>query len=156
MKYLRSNPVPLQNPEAVLNLWAYEDEAGYIFRLAGKAYVMDGNDAEKLSFLRQLSSTDFLSCAWHKVPPNISVMLSSDNQQIEALAERSILSDKNGPSTLFGPLMEQLAKEMPIQLRSVDGEFKPFRIDLLQDLLMVMTVVLEYEDGRLVPMISEE
>jgi hypothetical protein len=154
MKYLRSNPVSLQNPEAVLNLWAYEDEAGYIFRLAGKAYVMDGNDAEKLSFLRQLSSTDFLSCAWHKVPPNISVM-SSDNQQIEALADRSILSDKNGLSTLFGPLIEQLAKEIPTQLRYVDGEFKPFRLDLPQDPLTVMTVVLEYDDGRLVPMISD-
>lgn len=155
MRHLRSQQAPLRNPEAVLNLWAYVDEGGYIFRLAGKAYVMDGNDDEKLSLLRQLSATDFLSCACHKVPPNISVV-SSDSQQIEALADRSILSDKYGLNTLFGPLIEELAKEMPTQLRSVDGEYKPFRIDLPQDPLMVMTVVLEYEDGRLVPMISEE
>jgi hypothetical protein len=155
MRILRSKQVPLQNPEGVLNLWAYVDEGGYIFRIAAKAYVMDGKDDEKLSLLRRLSATDFLSCACHKVPSNISVM-SSDNQEIEALADRSILSDKNGPSILFGPLMEQLAKEMPIQLRTVEGEFKPFRIELPQDPLMVMTVVLEFEDGRLVPMISEE
>jgi hypothetical protein len=155
MKILRSKPVPLQNPEAVLNLWAYVDEGGYVFRLAGKAYVIDGNDDEKLSLLRRLSATDFLSCACHKVPANISVM-SSDNQQIEALADRSIPSDENGPIALFGPLMEQLAKELPTQFRSVDGEYKPFRVDLPQDPLMVMTVVLEHEDGRLVPMISEE
>jgi hypothetical protein len=67
MKQLNSKPVPLHTAEAVLNLWAYVDEGGHIFRIAGKAYVMDGNDGEKLSLLHQLSATDFLSATWHKV-----------------------------------------------------------------------------------------
>jgi hypothetical protein len=154
MKALISKAVPLQKPEAVLNLWAYVDEAGCIFRLAGKAYVMDGNDDENLSLLRVLSATDFLSCTSHKVPDNL-ILVGPDNQKISAVADRSILSATDGHMALFGPLIEQLAKEMPTQLRCENGEFKPFRLELRQDPLTVTTVVLEYDDGRLVPMISE-
>jgi hypothetical protein len=52
------------------------DENGCIFRLAGKAYVMDGDDNEKLSLLRRLSATDFLSAAWHKVPSNFVLVVT--------------------------------------------------------------------------------
>lgn len=64
---------PLKNPEVVINLWAYSGEDGTILRLAGKTYVMQGTNAEKLALLRQLAASDFLSAPWHKVPANFTI-----------------------------------------------------------------------------------
>lgn len=68
-----TSPHHLTDPEVVANLWVCANEEGYIFRLAGKAYVLEGTDAEKLNILRVLSATDFLSAAWIPVPENLSV-----------------------------------------------------------------------------------
>jgi len=76
MKYATAKASPIEAPEVVLNLWAYVDEAGYILRLAGKSYVMAGDDDEKLAVLRALSRTDFLSAAWCKVPTNFELCLN--------------------------------------------------------------------------------
>jgi hypothetical protein len=54
-----ASPRPLNNPEVVANLWVYADEAGCIARVAGKTYVLDGTDREKLDLLRRLAATDF-------------------------------------------------------------------------------------------------
>jgi hypothetical protein len=56
----KSVPGYLTDAEVVANLWVYSDEAGYVARVAGKAYVLDGSDTEKLALLRQLAGTDFL------------------------------------------------------------------------------------------------
>jgi hypothetical protein len=61
MQYMKTISHTLQEPEVVLNLWAYAGEDGYIVRLAGKAYVLEGNDKLKLSLLRSLASTDWLA-----------------------------------------------------------------------------------------------
>jgi hypothetical protein len=49
MKYKNAQSLAQKSPEVVLNLWAYVDEDGYIYRLAGKYYVMDGDDEEKFT-----------------------------------------------------------------------------------------------------------
>ena len=46
-----ARPQTLRNPEVVANLWVYADEAGYVARIAGKVYVLDGSDREKLDLL---------------------------------------------------------------------------------------------------------
>ncbi|MDP1958608.1 MAG: hypothetical protein Q8K03_02535 [Methylotenera sp.] len=48
---MQSNTIPyeINNEEVVLNLWAYSDEYGNIQRIAGKAYVLDGEDVDKLN-----------------------------------------------------------------------------------------------------------
>lgn len=51
---------PLSNPEVCLNLWAYVDEGGYIARVAARAYVLDGDDDDKLSVLHRLAASDFI------------------------------------------------------------------------------------------------
>jgi hypothetical protein len=153
MRNAKTTERPLRNPEVVLNLWAYAGADGYVLRLAGKAYVMDGNDEDNLALLRQLSAADFLSAPWQKVPANFS-MTNPDGEVMKGIAHASMLADTNSQGFLFGPLMEQLAKELPEQLRSIDGDYMPFRFELPQDPLAVMTVVIEHEDGRLVPMVS--
>ena len=153
MKFETTHASAVETPEVVLNLWAYVDEAGYILRLAGKSYVMDGEDDNKLALLQKLSRTDFFSAGWCKVSPNFKIT-NPDGEEMTGVATASLLADPISHSHLFGPLIEQLASSIPEQLRSYDGDYESFRLDLPQDPLCVTTVIMEYEDGTLIPMVS--
>lgn len=153
MKYKHAQASAPESPEVVLNLWAYVDEGGYIPRLAGKSYVMDGNDEEKLALLRALSRTDFLSAELCKVPVNFTIT-NPDGEAITGIATTSVLSDPISHSHLFSQLLEKLADSLPQQLRSCADGYEQFRLELPQDPLCVTTVIMEYDDGRLIPMVS--
>ena len=144
---------PLDNPEVVINLWAYSGEDGTILRLAGKAYVMQGTDAEKLALLRQLASSDFLCTPWDTVPANFTIQ-HTDFGEMKGAAQASMMSDPEYREYLFGPLIERLAQAIPEQVRSVNGEYQKFRLDLPQAPLCISTIVIENDDGTLVPMVS--
>ena len=143
----------LNNPEVVLNLWAYVDEGGYILRLAGKFYVLEGTDQQKLSVLRQLSGSDFLSAQWRPVPQNFG-MTNPDGEEMHGVAHASMLPDQNTHPILFGPLMDELAKAIPPQMRRLNGEFHQFKLELPEAPLCVTTQIMEFEDGRQVPLVS--
>lgn len=143
----------LTNPEVVLNLWAYVDEGGYIQRVAGKFYVLEGSDQQKLSLLRHLSGSDFLSAIWQPVPKNFRIT-NPYGEELEGVAHVSMLPDPNTHPSLFGPLMDELAKQIPKQLRSVNGDFKQFKLELPEAPLCVTTQILEFEDGRQIPLVS--
>jgi hypothetical protein len=155
MKYKHAQAATLGSPEVVLNLWAYVDEGGYIPRLAGKSYVMDGNDEEKLALLRALSRTDFLSAEWCKVPSNFQIT-NPNGQTMTGIATASMLSDPISHSHLFSQLLENLAKSLPEQLRGCSDGYEQFRLELPQDPLCVTTMIMEYDDGSLVPMVSSK
>ncbi len=153
MEYKKTKAYTAQSSEVVLNLWAYADEAGYVVRLAGRAYVMDGDDGEKLALLKMLAKTDFLSASWQKVPANFTLN-GSDGEEMHGVAHASMLSDRHSHGSLFGPLIETLAKGLLEQMRCVEGEYVRFTPELPQDPLSVTTVLMELDDGRLQPMIS--
>jgi len=148
-----ASPRALKNPEVVANLWVYADEAGYVARIAGKAYVLDGTDREKLDLLRQLAGTDFLSAEWMPIPENFGV-IRPDGERIR-YAQLSVLSDEYEKSVLVGPMLEKLAASLPEQLRQVDGEYQPFTVQMPEAPLTVLTVVVEYPDGRLLPVVND-
>jgi hypothetical protein len=147
-----TSPRPLSNPEVVANLWVYADEAGYIARVAGKAYVLDGTDREKLDLLRRLATTDFLCAEWIAIPDNFGV-IGPDGERL-GYAQLSVLSDEYSKSVLVGPLLEKLANSVPDQLKEVNGEYTIFKLEMPEAPLTVLTVVVEYPDGRLVPMLN--
>ena len=153
MKHRQATGLPLEKPEVVINLRAYAGEDGTILRLAGKSYVMQGTDAEKLALLRQLAATDFLSAPWHKVPSNFT-MHHMVFGEMQGVAQASMISDPYCHQNLFGPLIESLAQSIPEQVRSVEGKYQTFRLDIPQQPLCVATIVMEIEDGSLVPMVS--
>jgi hypothetical protein len=153
MTFAKTRPQPLVSPEVVLNLWAYTDEAGCILRLAGRAYVLCGTEEEKLTALHRLAGSDFLGAPWHPAPENFTIV-DENGTQLRRVAHASLLNDPYGHSTLFGPLMDKLEQGVPEQARSVNGEYRKFQLRLPQDPLCVTTVVMEREDGSLVPMIS--
>jgi len=153
VKYHHAAARPLENPEVVINLWAYSGEDGTILRLAGKTYVMQGTDAEKLALLRQLAASDFLGAPWHKVPANFTIQ-HTDFGKMKGAAQASMMSDPHYHENLFGPLIEKLALSIPKQMRCVDGDYQEFRINLPEAPLCISTIVIENEDGTLVPMVS--
>lgn len=153
MKHHRALARPLNNPEVVINLWAYAGEDGTILRLAGKTYVMSGSDAEILALLRQLAASDFLCAVWQKVPSNFTIQ-HSDLGELKGAAKASMINNQNYHRNLFGPLIEMLSKSIPAQICSENGEYRPLPVDMPNAPLSVTTIVMEYEDGTLVPLIS--
>ena len=153
LKQAKTQANPLQNPEVVLNLWAFADKEGYIMRLAGKAYVMQGPDDQKLKLLKILSATDFLSAPWEKVQQNFS-MSAPDGKSMKGVAHASMVNDPNSHSVLFGHVIDAIDALLPEQLRCVDGNYEKFSMKIPGDPLCVTTIVMEYEDGSLVPMVS--
>lgn len=147
-----ASPCPLRNPEVVANLWVYADEDGLIARLAGKTYVLDGSDGEKLALLRQLAATDFLSAEWMPIPENFGLM-SPDGERL-SYAHAQILSDEEAKTALVGPMLEKLASSLQPQLCEFDGEYQQFKMEMPDAPLTVLTVVIEHPDGRLVPMLN--
>jgi hypothetical protein len=130
----------------------YSDEDGYVARVAGKVYVLDGNDAEKLAVLRGLAATDFLSAEWMPIPESFGVI--SPNGERLGLAQLSQLADEYTKSVLVGPMLERLAESLPQQLRQRGDEFEPFMMKMPEAPLTVLTVVVERPDGQLVPMVN--
>lgn len=148
----KSIPMPLKTPEVVANLWVYADEDGYVARLAGRTYVLDGTDREKLDLLKLLAATDFLSAEWMPIPENFG-LIGPDGERL-GYAQLSVLSDEHSKSLLVGPLLERLAATLPEQLHEIDGEYRQFRLMMPEAPLTVLTVVVERPDGQLVPMLN--
>jgi len=143
----------LHNADVVANLWVYAGEDGYVARIAGKVYVLDGTDAKKLALLRQLAATDFLSAEWVPVPENFGV-ISPRGERLR-YAQLSMLSDEYSKSVLVGPLLEKLASSIPKQMRQVGDDYEPFVMRMPETPLTVFTVVVEHVDGRLVPVVND-
>ena len=150
-----TRPYEIINPEVVLNLWAYSDEYGYVQRLAGKAYILDGDDGQKLSLLRQLSMTDFMSAKWFHVPSNFNLN-DPDGKDLKGVAHASLISDPYTNGVLFREVMDSIAHHLPEQLRLIGEDYQRYLLELPESPLCVTTLVIEKQDGRLVPMISQE
>lgn len=144
---------PLSNPEVCVNLWAYADEGGYIARVAARAYVLDGDGDDKLSVLHRLAVSDFMHAEWMGVSKQF-VIEGSDGERMEGIAHASMLSDGVTPGVLFEPLFKRLEQSIPQQACVGKNGYEPFSLPLPEDPLTVTTVVVEFEDGRLVPMLS--
>lgn len=80
--------------------------------------------------------------------------MNPEGQELVGIASAATLSDPVGHSHLFSPLMEKMAGSIPEQLQSINGEYSKFRLELPDNPLTVTTIVMEHEDGRLVPMVS--
>lgn len=153
MRYANSQERPLRSPEIAFNLWAYSDESGAILRIACKAYILDGSDEEKLAKLKALAVSDFLCATWDGVPKRFTVS-NDEGRKLEGYAHASILGDPASHWPLFGQLIEQVADDLPTQVRSVNGEYQQFKLPLPESPLTVTTLVLEREDGTQIPLVS--
>ncbi len=151
MDYKKAKPVPqLENLEVCINLWWFVDDAsGLVFHIAGRGYALSGDDNSKLNILKKLSSTDFHIAEHHKIPDHFTI--NSEHGTIHGVVPASAI--KEYPA-IFEPVYLQIEKNMPQQVKSVNGEYQFYKINVPKDPLCVVTCVVEHSDGRLVPMIS--
>lgn len=70
-------------------------------------------------------------------------------------ASLSAISNQESKALLVGQLLQKLAESLPQQLKEVDGEYIPFSMRMPDNPLTVLTVVVEYSDGRLLPVIDD-
>ena len=136
-------------------MWAYADEAGYIARVAARSYVLDGDDAAKLAVLASTGRNRFLQAEWMGVSKQF-VISNPDGERMGGVAHASMLNDGVTPGVLFGPLFNKLEAAVPKQARTANGGYEAFSLKLPEDPLTVTTVVMEMDDGRLVPMVSDK
>lgn len=151
MDYKKAKPAPqLENLEVCINLWWFvDDESGLVFHIAGRGYALSGDDSNKLQILKKLSSADFHIAGHHKIPERFTI--NSEHGTIRGVVPASAI--KEHPE-IFEPVYLQIEKDMPQQVQSVNGEYQFYKMKVPEDPLCVITCVVEYSDGRLVPMIS--
>jgi hypothetical protein len=146
MRYIPAiQDVPHSSAEICLNLWYFVDDSGIVLRLAGKAYALTGEEDAKLATLHLMSGTDHLTATQGKVPQRF--VLKSSQGDLTGAVPVAVLHQNH--AAVFGPLMDQIERELPKVIRSVNDTYERFVVKLPQDPLCVTTAVYERADGEL-------
>ncbi len=147
------NTTAVINPEVCINLWAYLDEqAGYISRVAGRGYVLTVTDNEKFATLHMLAKTDFLIAPWLPIPKNVKVV--TENGTLNGMTTPAVLNESSSFNTIFEQVFSQIDQAIPKQLKFNDSNYEEFCLKVPNEPLYVLTTIIEYDDGRLEPIIS--
>ena len=108
----------MDNREVIVNLWYVMDEDGIIYSLRAKAYIGIGSEAEKLEFLQQRASLDYLVAEPFEIPQrfyiHIGDMDTSDTTLVP-VAHVSMLQTLDSPITLFEDALRIIEDRFPAQ-----------------------------------------
>ena len=74
---------------------------------------------------------------------------------MKGVAHASLVSDQESHMALFGQLIDELERQVPEQLRCINGVYEKFRMNIPESSLNVTTVIIERGDGTLMPMVSD-
>jgi len=156
MLYIKSSQdVPHSAAEICLNLWYFVDDTGIVIRLAGKAYALTGTDEEKLAALHMMSGSDHLTATLGKVPPQFVFISKQGDLGEELRGAIPVAGIHQDHAAVFGPLMDQIERDLPKGIRSVNDNYEKFVVKLPQDPLCVTTAVYERADGELVARVGK-
>ncbi len=152
--WLKNQPthssVPHSDAEICVNVWHFVDETGMVMTLAAKAYALRGTDDQKLSILKSLAATDYLTAIQARVPEHF--VLTTDEGELRGIIPASAL--QMDPVPVFDQVFQKLADSLPSLLLSVEGDYQKFTAQLTEPFLWVSTAVYESPDGQLVARIS--
>ncbi|MCX8155961.1 MAG: hypothetical protein N3J91_05870 [Verrucomicrobiae bacterium] len=138
------------NSELCVNLWYYLDaQTGLVFLVSGRVYTLGGTREEKRRLLGLLAETDFRTAPTFALPPHAQLMESGlDAGEGLMLPEMVDLFH----SEVFAPVWEHLWEE----LATVGGGEEPalgWTWPVPGCALCLTTCIVEYEDGRLEPLV---
>lgn len=140
--------------EIALNLWLLIDEAvGYAYALMGRAYMLGGSEEEKIRKLRELAMTDYALAKRHRVPANFTVVDPAGNKR-ERLVDPGLAMGSEQIPFVFESVISELEKELPPEIKWVDGEMVLTPQVIPQDPIMVCTGLIEHSDGRITSLTS--
>lgn len=146
-------PGPVELPEVVVNLWYFVDEeTTAVYRLAGRAYAMNGTDSQKLSLLHTLATTDFHVAKAFPVPKRFVTVV--DGRKLEGVTGPDIAAQD--PGSLFKEVIDDIEADLPQQMRAIDGDPSTYKLKIPENPLMVCTCVIERTDGTLQPRVAPD
>lgn len=107
------------NQEIILNLWYVFDDMGLIYSLRARTYVRAGSDEEKLRFLQEHATTDFLIARPFPVPARLSTeFLEGNGSKKLPVFPMKMLETEGGPHSvgdLFKEVYDELEDSLPMQ-----------------------------------------
>ncbi|HUU20834.1 MAG TPA: hypothetical protein VMW72_27060 [Sedimentisphaerales bacterium] len=140
----------MNDQEIILNLWYVFDDMGLIYSLRARAYVRAGSDEEKLRFLQQYATLDFLIARPFPVPARLSTeFLEENGSQKLPVFTMKMLETQGGPLSvgdLFKEVYDELENSLPMQTELTIPE-KP---------LVCITPLFADDAGRIYPKIDRQ
>ncbi len=102
----------MNDREVVLNLWYVRDEEGIIYSLRVKAYVVEGTDEEKLTFLQKRARLDYLIAEPFEIPERFHL---TSNAKKMPVAHVNMLETLESPIALFEDAFKTIENRFPAQ-----------------------------------------
>ncbi len=102
----------MNDREVVLNLWYVRDEEGIIYSLRVKAYVAEGADEEKLTFLQKRARLDYLIAEPFEIPERFHL---TSNAKKMPVAHVNMLETLESPIALFEDAFKTIENRFPAQ-----------------------------------------
>lgn len=141
-----------RTPEICVNLWAYTaPDTRQVQRIAGRMYVLLGDEDEKLRTLSTLAFTDNSIATWTAVPEHLITVLP-DGTEIPGCISIDFLRQEGSIGEVFSPLLQMLEEAIPKQVGfRQDGSLTALRMPVPDEPVYLLTTVWEYPDGTIVP-----
>lgn len=131
--------------EIILNLWYVHDEEGIIYSLRAKTYAAEGSDEEKLVFLQQRATIDYLVAESFEIPTRFHLRVSVGTEsKVMPVAHVSMLRTLDSPIALFEDAIKQLDSCLPVQSQLGIG----------RDPLVCTTPLVQNQHGVIEPQIG--
>lgn len=138
----------LMSKGLVANLWYhYDSNSGFISAIAGRGYILDGSDDEKVQILQKLAATDYLYAKWLPVPDRYVVHLhepatgrEKEVKGVVSVRELDVLG-----LSLFAEVLTQIESEVPKNEYRLVFEKQIWKVD--EKPLYCMTGICEKEAG---------
>ena len=137
----------LDNREVIVNLWYVMDEEGVIYSLRIKAYIGVGSDVEKLEFLQQRASLDYLVAEPFKIPQKFHVQIrnfETRDSTTMPVGHVSMLQTLDSPIALFEDALKVIENRFPAQSE----------LEIPQHPLVCTTPLMQNKQGIIEPRIS--
>lgn len=135
----------MENREVIVNLWYVRDEEGVIYSLRAKAYTGSGSDEEKLKFLQQRASLDYLIAEPFEIPRRFHIRVGSGHDsKVMPVAHISMLETLDSPIALFEDALKVIESRFPAHSE----------LAIPQDPLVCATPLMQNRKGLIEPRVS--
>ncbi|MYE89444.1 hypothetical protein F4X33_10665 [Candidatus Poribacteria bacterium] len=132
-----------------MNLWYVMDEDGIIYSLRAKAYIGIGSEAEKLEFLQQRASLDYLVAEPFEIPQRFYIQIGNmdtPDTTLVPVAHVSMLQTLDSPIILFEDALKIIEDRFPAQSQ----------LDIPQQPIVCTTPLMQNQQGVIEPRFSSQ
>jgi hypothetical protein len=135
----------MKDREVILNLWYVRDEEGIIYSLRVKAYIGEGTDEEKLSFLQDRARLDYLIAEQFEIPERFHTTIGVGRETRKLpVGHIAMLKTLGSPIAIFEDAIKTIEDRFPAQ----SG------VSISQDPLVCTSALMKNAEGVIEPRIN--